>query len=107
VSHPRHATPTDTEAVIAGFASACYASSATGGGGLSTPEEAADFLREYESVRAGRCSDRERLSAAGAAAWIVAFNARWQVGLQHLGLCDESTVSLVRDRGEDYLTLAW
>lgn len=34
----------DTEAVIAGFAAACYASSSTGGGGLSTPEEAAAFM---------------------------------------------------------------
>ena len=97
----------DTEAVIAGFAAACYASSSTGGGGLSTPEEAAIFMRDYESVRAQPLGDRERRAAAGAAAWILAFNARWQVGLIEHGLCDEMTVSLVRSRGEDYLSLVW
>lgn len=97
----------DTEAVIAGFAAACYASSSTGGGGLSTPEEVAMFLRDYETVSARPLTDRERRTAAGAAAWIVAFNARWQVGLIPHGLCDEATVSLARDRGQDYLSVAW
>ena len=97
----------DTEAVIAGFAAACYAASSTGGGGLSTPEEVAAFLRDYVVVRAQPLSDRERRAAAGAAAWILAFNARWQVALIEHGLCDETTVSLVRNRGEDYLSLAW
>lgn len=35
----------DTEAVLAGFAAACYAASPTGGGGLSTPDEAARLRR--------------------------------------------------------------
>lgn len=97
----------DTEAVIAGFAAACYASSSTGGGGLSTPEEVASFLTDYELACARPLDERERRAAAGAAAWILAFNARWQVGLMPHGLCDEATVSLVRDRGEDYLSLTW
>lgn len=97
----------DTEAVIAGFAAASYAASSTGGGGLSTPEEVAMFLRDYDTARAQPFGDRERRTAAGAAAWILAFNARWQVALIDHGLCDASTVSLVRDRGEDYLSLAW
>ena len=97
----------DTEAVIAGFAAACYAASSTGGGGLSTPEEAAMFLRDYDSVRSRPLAHDERRAAAGAAAWIMAFNARWQVGLIAHELCDETTLSLVRDRGEDYLSLRW
>jgi Ser/Thr protein kinase RdoA (MazF antagonist) len=96
----------DTEAVIAGFAAACYSASSTGGGGLSTPEEVALFLRDYDTVRGRPLGGRERRTAAGAAAWILAFNARWQVGLIDHGLCHEETVSLVRDRGDDYLTLA-
>ncbi len=36
-----------------------------------------------------------------------AFNARWQVALIGHGLCDEATVSLVRNHTEDYLTLRW
>lgn len=33
--------------------------------------------------------------------------ARWQVGLAGHGLGDEATVALARDRGDDYLALAW
>ena len=86
----------DTEAVIAGFTAACYASSSTGGGGLSTPEEVAAFLRDYEDARGQPLSERERRTAAGAAAWILAFNARWQVALIDHGLCDDATVALVQ-----------
>jgi hypothetical protein len=97
----------DTEAVIAGFAAACYAASSTGSEGLSTPEEVADFLRDYEVASGAPLSERERRAAAGSAAWILAFNARWQVALIPHGLYDESIVSLVRSRGEDYLALDW
>jgi aminoglycoside phosphotransferase (APT) family kinase protein len=45
---------TDTEAVIASFTAACYAASASGGGGLSNPQEVAAFLQDYEDVRASR-----------------------------------------------------
>jgi hypothetical protein len=53
----------DTEAVIAGFTASCYAASPTGGGGLSTPEEVAAFLQDYEEVRAEPLSERERRAA--------------------------------------------
>jgi hypothetical protein len=97
----------DTEAVIAGFAAAGYASSSTAGGGLSTPEEVAMFMSDYDIARTQPLGDQERRTAAGAAAWILAFNARWQVALSNHGLCDEATVSLVQNRAEDYLTLTW
>lgn len=97
----------DTEAVIAGFAAACYGASSTGSEGLSTPEKAALFMRDYEKVRSQRLRDRERRAAAGAAAWILAFNARWQVALIDQGLQDEDLISLVRTRGDDYLSPRW
>jgi hypothetical protein len=97
----------DTEAVVAGFTASCYAASATGGGGLSTPDEVAAFLRDYEEARSQRLSERERLAATGAAAWILAFNARWQVALIDHGIGDAATIALVRDHQEDYLSLAW
>ena len=97
----------DTEAVIAGFTAACYASSATSGGGLSTPEEVAAFMIDYDSVRGNPFSAREQRTAAGAAAWILAFNARWHVALMDLGHGHHATVNLVRDRHEDYLSLRW
>jgi hypothetical protein len=97
----------DTEAVIAGFAAASYAASATGGGGLSSPEEAAAFLRDYEEGRGQQLSARSRRAAGAAAAWILAFNARWQVALIEHELCDPTVIDLVRDHQDDYLSLSW
>ena len=98
----------DTEAVIAGFTAACYASSSTAGGGLSTPEEVADFLRDYDTVRATPFSAAERRTAAAAAAWICAFNARWQVALLAHDLSnDYPLVTRVQQRQDDYLNLSW
>jgi len=97
----------DTDAVIAGFTASCYAASATGGVGLSSPTETAAFLRDYEQARGHRFSDRERRTAAAAAAWILAFNARWQVALIEHGFADPATIALVHDHQEDYLALSW
>lgn len=97
----------DTEAVIAGFAAACYAASATGGGGLSTPSEVTAFLRDFETARTRPLSERERRAAVAAAAWIVAFNARWQVALIPHGLCDHATIALLQGHREDYLSPGW
>jgi Ser/Thr protein kinase RdoA (MazF antagonist) len=97
----------DTEAVIAGFAASCYASSPTGGGGLSTPDEAAAFLRDYDEAGGRPLGERERRAAAGAVAWILAFNARWQVALIVHGLSDPATIALVQDHQEEYLSLSW
>lgn len=97
----------DTEPVIAGFAASCYASSSTGGGGLSTPTEVAAFLLDYEQARGEPLSERERRAATGAAAWILAFNARWQTALIVHGMCDHATIAMVQDHQEEYLSLSW
>jgi hypothetical protein len=98
----------DTEAVIAGFAAACYAASQTSAGGLSAPEEVADFMRDYESARAEPLSEAERRTAAAAAAWICAFTARWQVALLKHDLSDDYPhVIRVKHRQDDYLALSW
>ena len=54
----------DAEAVIAGFTAACYAASSTSGAGLSTPEEVAVFLRDYDVAR-GSSADRPRTARGG------------------------------------------
>ena len=97
----------DSEAVIAGFTASAYASSATAGGGLSTPPEVAAFLHDYEEVRGQPFSTRERRTAAAAAAWILAFNARWQAALIVHSSCDHATIALVQEHQEDYLSLSW
>lgn len=86
----------DTAAVIAGFTAAAYASSSSSGGGLSTPDEVADFLRDYEVARDRPLSGDEQRAAAGAAAWIVSFNARWELGMGGSGTQDGTALSLVR-----------
>lgn len=97
----------DTEAVIAGFSAACYAASSTSGDGLSTPEEVLDFLRDHESARGRPYTDREQRAAAGAAAWILAFNARWQLALGRTGDDVGTALWLVRERPDHYLALGW
>lgn len=98
----------DTEAVIAGFAAACYGQRATSAGGLSTPEQVADFLRDYDAARPEPLNEAERRTAAAAAAWICAFNARWQVALLDHGLSDDYPhVVQVQERQDDYLSLSW
>lgn len=96
----------DTEAVIAGFAAAGYASNSTSGGGMSTPEETSAFLRDYASARGAAFDAAERRACAGAAAWIVAFNARWETAMRP-GLDDGATTALLRARGEEFLALDW
>lgn len=97
----------DTEAVIAGFTAACYAASSTSGGGLSTPEEVASFLRDYDAARGGCLGRDEQQVATAAAAWILAFNARWELALGERGDEGTGTLALLRERQGDYLSLRW
>jgi hypothetical protein len=62
---------------------------------------------DYNEARGRPLSTREQRAAAGAAALILAFNARWQVALTDVGHGDEATVALVRDCRQDYLSLTW
>lgn len=96
----------DTEAVVAGFAAASFATSSTSGGGSSTPEEVRAFLRDCERARGNSFDRAEQRTAAGAAAWIVAFNARWETAMRP-GLDDGETTALLRRRRADYLALSW
>nr|WP_238345200.1 phosphotransferase [Actinopolymorpha cephalotaxi] len=97
----------DTEAVIAGFAAACYAASSTSGAGLSTPDEVAVFLQDYQAARGAGLYGRERRSACAAAAWIIAFNARWEVGMSGGKGEEGPNLTLAREHGQDYLDLIW
>lgn len=93
--------------MVAGFTASCYVASPTGGGGLSTPDQVVAFLQDYERARAEPFTPDERRAAAGAAALILAFNARWQVALVADGIADQATIALVQDHQEDYLALSW
>ena len=97
----------DAEAVIAGFTAACFAASSTDGGGLSTPEEVALFMQDYDAARGISSSGRDQRAAAGAAAWIMAFNARWQLAMWDGHGGPGATVTAVEERGQEYLDLEW
>lgn len=84
-----------------------YAASSTSGGGLSTPTDAAAFLGDYDAARGARLTGDEQRVAAGAAAWIIAFNARWELGLSGNDGVDGPTMTLLRERQDGYLDLAW
>ena len=76
-------------------------------GRTSTPEDVRDFLRDYEAERGELFDGDERKAATAAAAWILAFNARWQLALHAHGHHEDATIALVRERQEDYLSLTW
>ena len=52
-------------------------------------------------------TSHEQRAAAGAAAWILAFNARWDLGMRELGQAEGATLTLVREREDDYLAITW
>ena len=53
-------------------------------------------------------TEAERRAAAASAAWICAFNARWQVALLDHDLSDDYPhVIQVQQRQDDYLALTW
>lgn len=56
--------------------------------------------------RAGRPGAEQR-AAAAAAAWILAFNARWELGLRTNGDSEGPALSLLEERQEGYLALTW
>ncbi|QGN32513.1 hypothetical protein [Microlunatus sp. Gsoil 973] len=67
----------------------------------------ATFLQGYESSRGQPFTGPEQRVAAAAAAWIIAFNARWQLGLGDDRGEARTALWFVRERPDDYLALAW
>ncbi|GAA2104232.1 hypothetical protein GCM10009841_22010 [Microlunatus panaciterrae] len=95
----------DTEAVIAGMVAGSFTASSTNGAVLPTPADAAAFLTDYDDTRARPFTDRQQQCAAGAAAWVIAYNARCAVSLLQGVPLPDSPVLLARDSGEAYLRI--
>lgn len=51
--------------------------------------------------------DEARLLRAAPSAWILAFNARWELALGERGDEGIGTLALLRERQADYLSLRW
>ena len=97
----------DTEPVIVGMTAATYADSGESGAGLSSPEDIAAFMHDYEII-AGRCFDSSEQSiAAAAASWVLAYNARCQLSLLPGVPPVGSILDMLRTRRQEYLELRW
>ena len=97
----------DTEPVLAGFTAAMYASSASAGGGLSTPAEAVAFLVDHEQARGETFDGRQRRVVGAAAAWTLAFSARCALCTLVGEPAPGSSLALLAEHGEEYLDLQW
>jgi hypothetical protein len=94
----------DTEAVIAGLSAGSYTAGGSSAGGLPTPDEVAAFLLDYDSVRTRPFAPRQQRVVAGAASWVIAYNARCELSL--LGASAPTVELAHRDRNR-YLALRW
>lgn len=97
----------DTESVIAGVSAGSYTASATSGAGLPTPDEVAAFLIDYDSVRPRHFSADEQRTAAAAASWTIAYNARCELAMLPSGTDSGPTLELIRRNQDRYLDLTW
>lgn len=97
----------DTEPVIAGMSAGSYTTVGGPDDRLPTPAEAAAFLRDYDGCRPRPFDAAERHVAAAAAAWVLAYNARCELGMLAPGTSSGPTLDLLRRHAREYLDLTW
>jgi Phosphotransferase enzyme family len=97
----------DTEPVIAGMSAGAYTASGTSGAGLPTPDEVAAFLIDYDTVRPQRFSADEQRTAAAAASWTIAYNARCELAMLTPEADSGPTLELTQRNQNRYLGLTW
>ncbi|HVK45515.1 MAG TPA: hypothetical protein VM429_11500 [Micropruina sp.] len=66
-----------------------------------------ESLVDYEDARGTPFRPDEQRATAAAATWILAFNARWAVGMGEEGVDASSSLAPARTRRHDYLSLRW
>jgi hypothetical protein len=98
----------DTEPVIAGISAGSYTASSTSDGGLPTPDEVVAFLVDYDTFRPRPFSAAEQHTAAAAACWAIAYNARCELSmLASRQPAPGSTLELARRHQSQYMNLVW
>ena len=97
----------DAEAVVAGLAAGGYTAGPGSAGAPPPPEEVAAFLADYDSLRSERFSGREQGAAAGAAAWVIAFNARCELALPDDLVGRRANLTAARELGASYARVRW
>ncbi len=96
-----------SESVIAGFTAGAYTASSTSGGGMPGPGEVVAFLQDFEQARAHPFTGHEQRASAGAAAWVLAYNARCELSLLPPGSFSGPALDLAQHYGTEYLNLSW
>ncbi len=97
---------TDSEAVIAGLSAGCYTADSIDGPEAPTPEDTRAFLIDYDIARHERFCAAEQATAAAAAAWVMAYNARCQLSATSTDVSG-SPLAMLSRRRDEYLPLRW
>jgi hypothetical protein len=97
------------ESVMAGVAAGAHTDGSTNGAAAPTPQEVASFLADYDDQRDKPFTGPERASAAAAATWVMAYNARCQLHNQLFGHPpgEGSFLQLLFQHRDGYLRLRW
>ena len=97
------------EPVLAGMAAGCFTEGSTDGATMPTAAEVIGFLRDYEQARPHPFRDAEQRTAAAAATWVLAYNARCQLSfLPSGGLPPRgSSLHALTTHRDAYLDLRW
>jgi Ser/Thr protein kinase RdoA (MazF antagonist) len=98
------------EPVIAGLSAGGFPEGGGYGAAAPTPDEAGAYLADYDSSRSRPFTRAEQAAAAAAAAWVLSYNARCTVDLEHRGLLqpeEGSPLQLLDRYRRSYLELRW
>lgn len=98
-----------SEPVLAGVAAGAHTDGSATGAAAPTPQEVAAFLADYEDQRDRPFTGTEQESAAAAATWVMAYNARCQLHNQTLSNAsgEGSSLQLLCRYRDAYLRLRW
>jgi hypothetical protein len=97
----------DNEAMVVGMSAGSYTASSTSSAGLPRPDEVAAFLMDYDGFRSHPFSGSQQETAAAAAGWAIAFNARCELSLLTGVPAPGSALDLAAGQHDSYLELRW
>ena len=97
----------DTEPVIAGFSAAAYTDNGGDESDLASPDDVVAFLTDYEAATSRPFSKSDQRTAAAAASWALAYNARCERSMLVGHPTPGSPLELARLHRNRYLELAW
>lgn len=95
--------------MLAGLLAGSHTEGSTTGNTAPTPEEVTNFLVDYDQARARPFSRAEQASAAAAATWVLAYNARCGVSSTTAGHepAEGSPLETLSRHRDAYLRLRW